>query len=128
MFLEYDQLVKHNSEVNQDKETIWFTRCPRECKTQYQDIMFISRTRRLQPMEDMDKKHQEIGKEPDFTNPEDLPEYIQLFTYLFNKKKFEKLLEQREQDHKINLLKDTPKELNAKAYAMMVKEDKSLNQ
>jgi len=35
----------------------------------------------------------EIGKEPDKTNPEDLPDYIRPFTHLFNKKKFEKLLE-----------------------------------
>jgi len=41
----------------------------------------------------MDKEHQEIGKEPDQINLEDLLEYIRLFTHLFNKKKFEKLLE-----------------------------------
>jgi len=39
------------------------------------------------------KGQQEIGKEPDLMNPEDLPEYIRPFIYLFNKKKFEKLLE-----------------------------------
>jgi len=44
----------------------------------------------------MDKIYQEIGKEPNLTNLEDLLEYIQSFTHLFNKKKFEKLLEQRE--------------------------------
>jgi len=44
-----------------------------------------------------------------------------------NKKKFEKLLERREQNHEINLLEDMLKELNAKAYAMTVKEDKALN-
>jgi len=44
-------------------------------------------------MEEMNKGYQEIGKKPDLTNPEDLPEYIQPFTYLFNKKKFEKFLE-----------------------------------
>ena len=43
-----------------------------------------------------DKEHQEIGKEPDPTNLEDLPEYIQLFIYLFNRKKFERLLERKE--------------------------------
>ena len=32
MFLEYDWLVKHNLEVNWNKETIWFTRCPKESK------------------------------------------------------------------------------------------------
>ena len=60
-------------------------------------------------------------------NPEDLPEYIQPFTHLFNKKKFEKLLERCEWDHKINLMDKVPKELNAKAYAMTLKEE-ALNQ
>jgi len=47
----------------------------------------------------MDNKEQdngEIGKEPDKTNLEDLPEYIRSFTHLFNKKKFKKLLERCE--------------------------------
>ena len=35
-----------------------------------------------------------MGKESDATNLEDLPDYIRLFTHLFNKKKFEKLPEQ----------------------------------
>ena len=35
----------------------------------------------------------EIRKEPDKMNQEDLPDYIQFFMRLFNKKKFEKLLE-----------------------------------
>jgi len=47
---------------------------------------------------------------------------------LFNKKKFENLPEQREWDHEINLMEDAPKELNAKAYTMTVKEDEALNQ
>jgi len=47
---------------------------------------------------------------------------------LFNKKKFKKLTEQREWDHKINLLEDVPKELNTKAYTMIVKENEALNQ
>ena len=51
------------------------------------------KTRRAQTIDIQDKKQQEIGKEPDPTNLEDLLEYIQLFIYLFNKKKFEKLLE-----------------------------------
>jgi len=62
------------------------------------------------------------------TNPEDLPEYIQPFTHLFNKKKFEKLLERREWDHKINLMEEALKELNAKAYAITLKEEEALNQ
>jgi len=47
---------------------------------------------------------------------------------LFNKNKFKKLTEQREWDHKINLLEDVPKELNTKAYTMIVKENEALNQ
>jgi len=35
IFLEYNWLVKHNLEVNWDKETIWFIRYPKECKIQY---------------------------------------------------------------------------------------------
>ena len=79
----------------------------------------------------MDKTEQdngEIGKEPDKTNPEDLLDYIQPFTHLFNKKKFEKLSERREWDYEINLMDKVPKELNTKAYAMTLKEEKALNQ
>jgi len=79
----------------------------------------------------MDKTEQdngEIGKEPDKTNPEDLPEYIQPFIHLFNKKKFEKLLERCEWDHEINLMEEAPRELNTKAYAMTLKEKEALNQ
>ena len=79
-------------------------------------------------METIEQDNGEIGKEPDKTNPEDLPEYIQLFTHLFNKKKFKKLLERYEQDYKINLTKEAPKELNAKAYMMTLNEEEALNQ
>ena len=41
----------------------------------------------------MNKEYYEIRKESNLTNPEDLLEYIQPFAYLFNKNKFEKLLE-----------------------------------
>jgi len=75
-----------------------------------------------------DKDNSKIGKEPDKTNPEDLPDYIRPFTHLFNKKKFEKLLERREWDHEINLTEEALKELNAKAYVMMLKEEEALNQ
>ena len=78
-------------------------------------------------MEDTDKEQPKIDKESDLINPKDLPEYIELFTHLFNKKKFEKLLEQREWDHEINLMEETPKKLNAKAYAMTIKENEVLN-
>jgi len=69
-------------------------RCPRSYKMKYQDIKF--KTRRTQAIESKEQDNGKIGKEPDVTNPEDLSEYIQTFTYLFNKKKFKKLLEQRE--------------------------------
>jgi len=81
-----------------------FTRCSRICRTKYQDISFTLRNRRIQATEDNDKGQQEIGKEPDLTNPEDLLDYIRPFTHLFNKKKFEKLLERREWDYEINLI------------------------
>ena len=79
-------------------------------------------------MEDNNKGQQEIEKELDPTNPEDLPDYIWPFTHFFNKKKFEKLLERKEWDHEINLIEKTPRKLNAKAYIMTIKENKALNQ
>jgi len=129
MFLGHDWLVKHNLEVNWTNSTIKFTRCPGNCTMKHEDIRFKSR--RTKAMKTTDNKEQdngEIGKEPDKTNPEDLPEYIQLFTHLFNKKKFEKLLERREWDHEINLMDEALKELNAKAYTMTLKEEEALNQ
>ena len=79
-------------------------------------------------MEITEQNNEEISKELDNTNPEDLPDYIWPFTYLFNKKKFEKLPERHEQDHKINLTEEAPSELNAKAYTMTLKEEETLNQ
>ncbi len=79
-------------------------------------------------METTTQDNREIGKEPNKTDPEDLSDYIQPFTHLFNRKKFEKLLEQREWDHKINLIDEAPRKLNTKAYAMTLKEEKALNQ
>jgi len=43
-------------------------------------------------------------------------------------KKFEKLPERHEYDHEINLMDEAPKELNAKAYAITLKEEEALNQ
>jgi len=128
MFLGHDWLVKHNLEVNWKNSTVKFTRCPGNCTMKHKDIQFKSR--RTKTMKTMDNKKQdngEIGKEQDKMNPEDLPEYIQLFTHLFNKKKFEKLPERCEWDHEINLTDEAPKELNAKAYAMTLKEEEALN-
>ena len=92
----------------------------------YKDIRF--KTRRIKVMEIMEQDNGEIGKEPDNMNLEDLSDYIQLFTHLFNKKKFEKLPERHEWDHKINLMEEAPRELNAKAYAITLKEEEALNQ
>ena len=85
----------------------------------HKDIIF--NTRRTKAMETTEQDNGEISKEPDKMNPEDLLEYIQLFMHLFNKKKFEKLLERHEWDHKINLTEEALKELNAKAYTMTLK-------
>jgi len=126
MFLGHDWLVKHNLEVNWKNGMIQFTRCPGSCKIKHQDIEF--KTRRTQTMETKEQDNGEIGKELDKTNPENLPEYIQPFTHLFNKKKFEKLLEQQEWNHEINLTEEASKKLNAKAYIMTLKEEEALNQ
>jgi len=92
----------------------------------HEDIWF--NTRREMAMDKMEQNNGKIGKEPDKTNPENLPDYIQPFIHLFNKKKFEKLLERQEWDHKINLMDEALKELNAKAYMMSLKEEEALNQ
>ena len=110
MFLGHDWLVKHNPEVNWKNGTIKFTRCPGSCTMKYKDIQF--KTRRTKAMENTNTKEQdnkEIGKEQDKTNPEDLPDYIQPFMHLFNKKKFEKLPGRHEWDHEINLMEKAPK-------------------
>jgi len=126
MFLGHDWLVKNNPEVNWKNGTIRFTRCPGHCTMKHKDIWF--NTRRQIAMDKTEQDNGEIGKEPDKTNPEDLPDYIWPFTYLFNKKKFKKLLERQEWDHKINLMDEAPKELNAKVYTMTLKEEEALNQ
>ena len=83
MFLGHDWLVKHNSEVNWKNSTIRFTRCPGSCTIKHEDIRFKTRrTKAKETTETTEIKEQdngEIGKEPDRTNPEDLPEYIQPF-------------------------------------------------
>ena len=95
----------------------------------YKDIRFkTKRTKAKETTETIEQDNSEIGKEPDRTNSEDLPEYIQPFMYLFNKKKFEKLLERYEWDHEINLTEEVLKELNTKAYMMMLKKEEALNQ
>ena len=97
MFLGHDWLVKYNLEVNWKNSIIRFTRCPGNCTMKYKDIRFNTRkTKATKTMETKEQDNSEIGKEPDRTNPKDLPEYIRPFTYLFNKKKFKKLPERCE--------------------------------
>jgi len=74
MFLGHNWLVKHNPEVNWKNGTIRFTRCPGGCTMKHKDIRF--KTRRTKAMETTEQDNSEISKEPDRTNPEDLPEYI----------------------------------------------------
>ena len=74
MFLGHDWLVKHNPEVNWKNGTIKFTRCPGNCMMKHKDIQF--KTRRTKAIETMEQDNGEIKKEPDKTNPEDLPDYI----------------------------------------------------
>ena len=128
MFLGHDWLVKHNPEVNWKNSTIKFTRCPGNCTMTHKDIRFNSRRTKEMVIDKMEQDNGEIGKEPDKTNPEDLPKYIRPFTHLFNKNKFEKLPERHEWDHEINLMEEALRELNAKAYAMTLKEEEALNQ
>jgi len=92
----------------------------------HQNIKF--KTRRIQAMEINNKDQQEIEKELDPMNLEDFLNYIQPFTHLINKKKFEKSPERQEWDHKINLTEEAPTELNVKTYAMIIKEEEALNQ
>jgi len=91
MFLGHDWLVKHNIEVNWKNSTIRFTRYLESCTLKHEDIRF--KTRRTKAIETTEQNNGKIDKEPDRTNPEDLPEYIQPFMHLFNKKKFKKLPE-----------------------------------
>ena len=126
MFLGHDWLVKHNPEVNWKNRTIKFMKCPESCKMKHEDIRF--KTRRTKTMEITEQDNGEIGKESDSTNPEDLPDYIWPFMYLFNKKKFEKSPEKQEWNHEINLTEEASRELNVKAYTMTIKEEEALNQ
>jgi len=74
--------------------TIRFTRCPGQYIMKHGNIRF--KTRRTKAMDNTEQDNSKISKELDKTNPDDLPDYIQLFTHLFNKKKFEKLPERCE--------------------------------
>ena len=82
----------------------------------------------METKDNQEQNNGEIGKEPYKMNPENLPKYIRPYIHLFNKKKFKKLPERCEWDHKINLMDKAPKELNTKAYTMTIKEEEALNQ
>jgi len=92
----------------------------------HEDIRF--KTRRTKATDNTEQDNGKIGKEPDKTNLEDLPDYIRPFMHLFNKKKFKKLPERCEWDHTINLIEEASKKLNAKAYTITLKEEEALNQ
>ena len=96
IFLGYDWLVKHNLEINWKNGTIKFTRCPGNYTITHKDIQFNRKIKAIEAIDNEEQEQQEVGKEPDPTNPEDLLDYIRPFIHLFNKKKFEKLLERRE--------------------------------
>ena len=74
MFLGHVWLVKHNLEVNWKNGTIRFTKCPGQCTMKYEDIRF--KTRRTKAMDNTEQDNSKIGKKPDKTNPENLPDYI----------------------------------------------------
>jgi len=77
IFLGHDWLVKHNPEVNWKNGTIKFTRCPENCTMTHKNIQFNSRrTKDTETKNNQEQDNGEIGKEPDKTNPEDLPKYI----------------------------------------------------
>jgi len=91
MFLGHNWLVKHNLEVNWKNGIIKLTRCPESCTMKHEDIRFKTRrTKTTETTETTEQDNEEISKELDRTNPEDLPEYIQPFIHFFNKKKFRK--------------------------------------
>ena len=76
MFLGHDWLVKHNPEVNWRNGTIKFTRCPGNCTMTHKDIQFNSRQTKETATDKTEQDKDDISKEPDKTNPEDLLEYI----------------------------------------------------
>ena len=76
MFLGHDWLVKHNPEVNWRNGTIKFTRCPGNCTMTHKDIQFNFRQTKETATDKTEQDKDDISKELDKTNPEDLLEYI----------------------------------------------------
>ena len=94
IFLGHNWLVKHNPEINWKNSTIKFTRYPGNCMMKHENIQFkFRRTKTTGTTDNKEQDNGEIGEKPNKMNPKDLPEYIQPFTHLFNKKKFKNLLE-----------------------------------
>jgi hypothetical protein len=123
IFVGYDWLTKHIPTINWETGTIKFNRCPPECQTHHQDISLPIHLRQIKTeTDDID-----LEKETDNTNPEDLPDYIQPFTHLFNKKSFDQLPKRTEWDHQINLTDDAPSEISSKVYNMTPREKEELN-
>jgi len=90
LFLGYDWLEKYNPEIDWKKETINFTRCPKDCHLAGQTTTFNNQWTLIHT----DKPTK--GKKLDKTGELDLPKYIQPFIHLFNKKKFKVLSQKRE--------------------------------
>ena len=74
LFLGHDWLVEHNPEVDWKEGVIWFIRCPGHCKTEHESIQFTPWSRRLLSKKEKESKGED--KEPDPTNPKDLPKYV----------------------------------------------------
>jgi hypothetical protein len=123
IFVGYNWLTKHNPTINWENSTIKFNRCPPECQTHHHDLSLPHHLRRIKTETD----NIDLEKETDNTNSEDLPDYIQPFTYLFNKKNFNQLSKRTEWDHQINLTKDAPVEISSKVYNMTLREKEELN-
>ncbi|KAF7773493.1 transcriptional regulator family: Zinc finger, CCHC-type [Agaricus bisporus var. burnettii] len=121
LFLGHDWLTNHNPEIDWKQGIIKFNRCPTSCSFPHTDISFEPRIRRLQSNEDTEEK------EPDPTNPEDLPAYMKPFAHLFNKKNFDKLPERTEWDHEINFMENAPTEISSKVYSMTPLEREELD-
>ncbi|KAF7773650.1 hypothetical protein Agabi119p4_5817 [Agaricus bisporus var. burnettii] len=121
LFLGHDWLTNHNPEIDWKQGIIKFNRCPTSCSFPHTNVSFEPRIRQLQSNEDTEEK------EPDPTNPEDLPAYMKPFAHLFNKKNFDKLPERTEWDHKINFTENAPTEISSKVYSMTPLEREELD-
>jgi len=69
-----DMFLSHDWLVNWKNGTIRFIRCPGQYTMKREDIRF--KTRRTKAINTTEQDNGEIGKEPDKTNSEDLPDYI----------------------------------------------------